>query len=127
MEPRLKLTLTDGEPLPDAKQYRRIIGRLLYLNLTRPDITFATHKLSQFVSQPRTHLHAAYHVLRYLKTNPANVYSFQLLLRFIFEPFQMLTGPHAWILESQSLASTFFLVMPWSLGRQRSKLLFPAL
>lgn len=58
----------DSPPLQDAEQYRRLIGRLLYLNLTRPDITFSVQQLSQFVSDPReTHLHAALHVVRYLK------------------------------------------------------------
>lgn len=71
MEPQVPLTLNYDEPLDDVKQYQRIIGRLLCLNLTRPNITFVTHKLSQFVSQPRTaHLKAAHQVLRYLKSNP---------------------------------------------------------
>ena len=51
--------------------YRRLVGRLLYLTISRPDITFAVHKLSQFVSQPRsTHLSAVHHLLRYLKGHP---------------------------------------------------------
>ncbi|CAA7015607.1 unnamed protein product [Microthlaspi erraticum] len=43
----------------------------LYLTITRPDITFAVHQLSQFLSAPtNTHLQAAHKVLRYLKNNP---------------------------------------------------------
>lgn len=56
---------TDG-PLVDASRFRRLIGRLLYLQVTRPDIT-----LSQFVASPhQPHLDAAMRVLRYLKTTP---------------------------------------------------------
>lgn len=67
----MRLTITDGDPLEDVTQYRRLVGRLLYLTLSRPDIMFAVHKLSQYVSQPRTtHLKAAHHLLRYIKSTP---------------------------------------------------------
>lgn len=52
MDPRIRLTATDGNELPDAFTYRHLIGRLLYLTLSRPDITFVVHKLSQFLAQP---------------------------------------------------------------------------
>lgn len=52
-------------------QYWRLVGRLLYLTLTRPDITFSLNQLSQFLSKPKkTHLDVAYRVLRFLKTTP---------------------------------------------------------
>ncbi|XP_073026812.1 uncharacterized mitochondrial protein AtMg00240-like [Primulina eburnea] len=71
MEPRSSLNTTDGQPLEDISQYRRLIGRLIYLTLSRPDIVFAVHKISQFVSKPRTlHLQAVQHLLQYLKAAP---------------------------------------------------------
>ncbi|XP_061338270.1 uncharacterized mitochondrial protein AtMg00240-like [Gastrolobium bilobum] len=40
------------------------------MTLSRPDITYAIHKLSQFVSQPRTpHLNAVHELLRYIKAH----------------------------------------------------------
>ncbi|KAK9749334.1 hypothetical protein RND81_02G118600 [Saponaria officinalis] len=64
----LKLSTDDGLPLDDPEVYRRLIGRLLYLNMTRPDISYAVQHLSQFMSSPRQpHLQAALHVVRYLK------------------------------------------------------------
>ncbi|KAI3729444.1 hypothetical protein L6452_18102 [Arctium lappa] len=73
MDPRHVLTDDDGDLLTDASQYRRMIGRLLYLTITRPDVCFAVQKLSQYVSQPRTgHMQAVKHLLRYLKEKPGS-------------------------------------------------------
>jgi len=57
--------------LEDPFIYRRLIGQLMYLNMTRPDISFAAKTLSQFMDKPRqTHLQAVFKLLRYLKSNP---------------------------------------------------------
>jgi len=48
-----------------------LIGRLIYLTNTRPDITFATQQLSQFLTSPtEKHFIAATRILRYLKKCP---------------------------------------------------------
>ncbi|XP_068638413.1 uncharacterized mitochondrial protein AtMg00810-like [Aristolochia californica] len=71
MDPKLHLTTTDGDLLLDITHYRRLVEKLLYLTLSRPDITFAIHKLTQFVAQPRLpHLQAVHHLFHYLKTSP---------------------------------------------------------
>jgi hypothetical protein len=60
-----------SSPYHDIPAYRRLIGRLIYLTNTRPDITFATQQLSQFLSSPtEKHFQAATRVLRYLKKSP---------------------------------------------------------
>ncbi|XP_019059491.1 PREDICTED: uncharacterized protein LOC109117164 [Tarenaya hassleriana] len=71
LDPGVKLSKDSGECLSDITGYRRLIGRLLYLTITRPDIAYVVHKLSQFLSCPTaTHLAAAQRVVRYLKSNP---------------------------------------------------------
>ncbi|KAM7516651.1 hypothetical protein LguiA_006234 [Lonicera macranthoides] len=57
--------------LRDHGRYRRLVGRLMYLTVSRPDITYAVDVLSQFMNQPRkAHMEAALRVMRYLKNAP---------------------------------------------------------
>ncbi|XP_071704112.1 uncharacterized mitochondrial protein AtMg00810-like [Rutidosis leptorrhynchoides] len=69
IEKNHKLDQCEDAPKVDATCYRRLVGRLLYLQSTRPDVTYSVNVLSQFVADPRQpHMDAVYRVLRYLKT-----------------------------------------------------------
>ncbi|KAL5709658.1 hypothetical protein ACHQM5_020322 [Ranunculus cassubicifolius] len=58
----------DGEILPDATLYCTIVGSLVYLTITRPDIAYDVHIVSQFVASPTTvHWAAVLRILRYLR------------------------------------------------------------
>jgi hypothetical protein len=62
-----KMSDTDSRDV-DPHLYRQLIGSLMYLVNTRPNICYAVNVLSQFMSQPRqTHWIAAKYVLRYLR------------------------------------------------------------
>ena len=71
MEQQHKLITDSDPPLSDPSQYHRLVGRLLYLTITRPDLCYSIHILSQFLHDPRSaHLDAAMRVLCYLKSSP---------------------------------------------------------
>ncbi|KAL0393252.1 UNVERIFIED_CONTAM: Retrovirus-related Pol polyprotein from transposon RE1 [Sesamum radiatum] len=42
----------DGNYLEDKAKYRRLVGKLIYLTVTRPDISFAVGLVSQFMDKP---------------------------------------------------------------------------
>ncbi|KAK4260610.1 hypothetical protein QN277_003703 [Acacia crassicarpa] len=55
----------------NSERYRRIVGKLIYLTHTRPDISYAVGIVSQFMHQPQEeHMKAVYRILSYLKLNP---------------------------------------------------------
>ena len=68
MATNLKLLCDASTESVDATIYRQMIGSLMYLTNTRPDICFVVNNLSQFLTDPRqVHLAVAKHILRYLK------------------------------------------------------------
>ncbi|KAL0358150.1 UNVERIFIED_CONTAM: Retrovirus-related Pol polyprotein from transposon RE2 [Sesamum calycinum] len=61
----------DGNYLEDKTKYRRLVGKLIYLTVTRPDISFAVGLVSQFMDKPRSiHWEAALRILKYIKASP---------------------------------------------------------
>ncbi|CAM8997452.1 unnamed protein product [Rhodiola kirilowii] len=72
MDTKHKLSLSTSDLLTDPTSYRRLVGKLIYLTVTRPDLAYSVHILSQFMSSPRQdHLNAAHKVLRFIKQAPA--------------------------------------------------------
>nr|GEZ09200.1 uncharacterized mitochondrial protein AtMg00810-like [Tanacetum cinerariifolium] len=60
----------DGEDV-DVHIYRSMIGSLMYLTLSRPDIMFAVCACAYFQVTPKaSHLHAVKRIFRYLKGKP---------------------------------------------------------
>ncbi|KAL3346767.1 hypothetical protein AABB24_025289 [Solanum stoloniferum] len=57
--------------LQDPSRYQRLVGRLLYLTMTRPDLSFSVQVLSQYMHSPKeSHMEAALRVVRYIKEAP---------------------------------------------------------
>ncbi|KAM3363277.1 putative mitochondrial protein like [Capsicum galapagoense] len=80
LEQNVKLTTVDYDQvvgknddpeLSDITSYQKLIGKLIYLTITRPNICFAVQVLSQFMQHPKvSHWDAALRVVRYLKQAP---------------------------------------------------------
>jgi len=59
---------SSSKPLLTFTTYQRIVGKLIYLTITRPDITFDVSLLSQYMHAPTAqHLDMMKCILRYLK------------------------------------------------------------
>lgn len=72
VEPKGKYKPTKEKPV-DKGMYQRLVGKLIYLSHTRPDIAFAVSLVSQYMHNPsEEHLDAVYRILRYLKKTPGN-------------------------------------------------------
>jgi hypothetical protein len=57
-------------PWEDVHHFQRLVGKLIYLTVTRPDMSFAIGQISKFIHSPRTpHLDVIDRILRYLKRN----------------------------------------------------------
>jgi len=61
MEQNLKLSLTEGEKLNDPSTYKRLIDRLIYLSVTRPDIVYLVYLVFH---QCTKHIEIGYHIVR---------------------------------------------------------------
>jgi hypothetical protein len=113
---------TDGEPLEDPTRYRHIVGSLVYLGVTRPDISYSVYILSQFVSAP-TQIYCS-HLLRVLH------YLYGIISRRLFFPrssslqFQAYCDA-TWASDPSDRRSLsvylFYLVVPSLLGRLRNR------
>ncbi|KAL0462187.1 UNVERIFIED_CONTAM: putative mitochondrial protein [Sesamum latifolium] len=59
----------EGQDLEDATMYRKLVGSLIYLTLTSPDISFAIGVMSRYMQNPKkSHLEAVRRILRYVKS-----------------------------------------------------------
>ena len=62
---------SNDELIANVTEYQKLIGKLIYLTITRPDISYSVQVLSQFMHRPcKIHLDIAFRLLRYLKNSP---------------------------------------------------------
>uniref|UniRef100_A0A2N9GH85 Reverse transcriptase Ty1/copia-type domain-containing protein n=1 Tax=Fagus sylvatica TaxID=28930 RepID=A0A2N9GH85_FAGSY len=121
MEQNLKLSASDDTLLSDPSVYRRLVGRLLYLTVTRQGISYSVQKLSQFMSKPTTlHLTAAHRVIRYIKGTPGQGLFFPCSNDFQLKGFSDLDWASCPDTRRSVTGYCTFLGILWSLGNQRN-------
>ena len=68
IDPNHRLGESKEDEMVDKDMYQRLVGKLIYLSHTRPDIAYAVSIVSQFLHSPRkAHLQAVHRILQYLK------------------------------------------------------------
>ena len=71
MEENLKLGIYPDQVPINKERYQRLVGRLMYLAHTRPDLAYALGAVSQFMHSPsEEHMNPVTRILRYLKSSP---------------------------------------------------------
>ncbi|KAL0745535.1 hypothetical protein Bca101_101970 [Brassica carinata] len=75
MEDRYKVPregeIEDSKPYQDPKLYRKLVGKLIYLTISRPDICFAVNQVSQHMQVPKEHhWRMVERILMYLNGSP---------------------------------------------------------
>lgn len=71
LEQNHQLALSTSKELGNLEPYCCLVGRLIYLCFTRPELSYSVHVLSQFMQHPQEdHWEAALRVVCYLKGNP---------------------------------------------------------
>ena len=84
MDPISKVQMEEEKQLTNKGRYQRLIGKLIYLSHTRPDISFAVRMVSMYMNKPTVkHLDAVFRILQYLKKNPEGGLCTESRRRFI--------------------------------------------
>lgn len=89
----LKLKIDEGELFGDCIRYKWLIGKLIYLMVTRSDVSFTVSVLSRFMDVPRhSDWEAACRVLRYPKSCPGKRFTYKKNSHYSSLPLLMQIG-----------------------------------
>jgi hypothetical protein len=68
LKQNVKLSADEGDLVKDTTMYKCIVGSLIYMTITRPNLNYAVRMVNQFMQTPRKpHLDAMRCILRYIK------------------------------------------------------------
>ena len=106
IETNHKLALAHEPKLDEPTRYRCLIGCLIYLTITRLELCYAVHVLSQCMQEPKEeHTEVAKCVLRYLKGNPGQGLLWHSESDMLVYAYCDSDWGHALSLEDRSLAT----------------------
>ena len=96
IEPNVKLQPTKAKNVKEWDHYQRLVGRLIYLSHTRPDIAFSVSMVSQFMHVPGPeHFEAVYRILRYLRGHQVEAFCLSHNDTYKLKPTPKLIGLEA--------------------------------
>lgn len=117
MDFKLTLHESKGELPTEPEMYQRLLGRLIYLTLTQPDISFVFSLVSQFMHAPwDIHHDDVYHILRFIKDGASKGMVFHRYGHFYLSGYtnanrdlQMRTGQARLLIGDLPQSSAYFL------------------
>ena len=128
MATNAKLTNDLSGEYVDVTLYRSMIGCLLYLTASQPDIAFSVGVCSRFQSNPKvSHLNVVKRIIKYVGGTCDMDYFIVKSLICPLLVFLILIGLVMLIIEKAPLADVFMLMLILLLGRVKSKILCPCL
>jgi hypothetical protein len=116
------LDLDTGSKSVDQKVYRSMIGSLLYLCASRPDIMLSVCMCARFQANPKEiHLRAVKRIMRYLVYTPMFGLWYPKVSTFDLIGYSDVDYAGCKIDRKSTLGTCQFLGSPWCLERQRNK------
>jgi hypothetical protein len=109
--------------LVDNTLYKQLVGILLYLTHSRPDLSYVVGAVSRFMQEPHElHWKVAKCILRYVHGTITFGIHYAATLHYISSGLLILTGLAIALITSPHLVTHSVLVPGLSVGRERSKL-----
>ncbi|KAM1346354.1 hypothetical protein ACFX13_036411 [Malus domestica] len=120
LEEGLKLSVDPNQVPIDKGRYQRLVGRLMYLAHTRPDLAYALSVVSQYMHDPgEQHMNAVTRILRYLKGSPGKGILFKRNNHFSVEGYT--DADWAGSIDDRRSTSDYFTFVGGNLVTWRSK------
>jgi len=117
ISPSTRLVVDDGSVSVGENPYRGVIGSLLYLTASRPDIVYNVDLCACFQSNPKeAHLKAVKRILRYLKHTSGLALWYSRECNFDLIGYAVLIMLDSWLIEKPPQGWLTFLNLFWYLG-----------